>query len=144
MQLPLRLQLKPSRCYFLFLASGHILAGVAVCLLPWPLFARMLVVMALGVQMGWLWRTAMRQLPALLLRQDGKVEVALNATDAILAEVGPDTVVWPWLVVLHLKAPTLKPLMLFPDGLVDSDAHRQLRVWLRWRNQHAEAGLDEA
>jgi toxin CptA len=134
MRLPLRLQLKPSRCYFLFLASGHILAGVAVCLLPLPMLVRASAVLLLPMLMLCYWRGRSGWMPSLLLRSDGKLELEQRG-ESVLAEVGTSTVVWPGLIVLHLQVEEgrQKPLVLFPDGLAGIDDHRNLRVWLRWR-----------
>lgn len=134
MLLPLRLQLKPSRAYFLFLASGHILAGVAVCLFPLPILLRAGIVVVLALLMLRQWHVASRRLPSLTLRSDGKLELQQGA-ELLFADVGSDTVVWPWLVVLHLQPEEGRqsPLVLFPDGLAGTDDHRRLRVWLRWR-----------
>ncbi len=135
MQLPLRLQLKPSRSFLLFLASGHILAGVAVCRLPLPGLVRAGLVALLGLFLLRQWHAASRRLPMLLLRRDGKLEVVNDGSEPLVAEAGADTVVWPWLVVLHLRSETgeRRVLTLFPDAFTDRNAHRQLRVWLRWQ-----------
>ncbi|HWU83965.1 MAG TPA: protein YgfX [Rhodocyclaceae bacterium] len=142
MELPLRLQLRPSRSCFLLLTGGHILAGVAVCLLPLPPLAKAALLLALVV-LGWrAWRTLAQRVPILLLRADGKVELLQRvvgpelAEIAEVAEVGDDTLVWPWLVVLHLRAEAdarpLPPLLLFADSVDGRAAHRRLRLWLRW------------
>jgi hypothetical protein len=135
MQLSLRLQLKPSRSYFVFLASGHTLAGVAVCLLPLAGLLRGGMVLLLALLLLRTWSSVSRGLPGLLLRHDGKLEWHASGREPVLAEVGSETVAWPWLVILHLQteAGCLRPQVLFADGLVGPDAHRQLRLWLRWR-----------
>lgn len=136
MELPLRLQLKPSRCYFMFLASGHILAGVAVCFLPLPLALPLRggLLLALGLLMLKRWHAVSRRLPELLLRADGRLEIGAPGA-AVLADVGTDTLVWPGLVILHLRLETARcaPLVLFPDALQGAEMHRRLRIWLRWR-----------
>jgi hypothetical protein len=134
MRLPLRLQLKASRSYLAFLAGGHILAGVAVCFFPGPGLLRASLLLLLGLLLMRLWHSASRRLPALLLRADGGVEVR-DGGEAQLAQVGKDTVVWPWLVILHLSLEQgeRRVWVLFPDGLAGEDGHRQLRLWLRWR-----------
>lgn len=136
MQLPLRLQLKASRSYLLFLAGGHILAGVAVCFLPGSAVIRGAVLMLLALLLLRQWRSVSRQLPALLLRADGRVDV-LDGAEAAPARVGKESVVWPWLVVLHLETEqgNRSAWVVFPDGLAGADAHRQLRLWLRWRSE---------
>jgi hypothetical protein len=134
MRLPLRLQLKPSRSYFAFLAGGHILAGVAVCFLPGPGVLRAAMILLLAMLLLRQWHAHSRRLSELLLRADGRVEV-LSGTEAMLARVAEDSVVWPWLVILHvdLEAGGRRNWVLFPDGL-ESGQHRQLRLWLRWRS----------
>jgi hypothetical protein len=135
MHLPLRLTLKPSLLYFLFLASGHILAGVAVCLLPFAFWLRGLVLLSLVLLFWQVWRTASRGLPTLLLHSNGKLDFMQEGYEPLSMKATVDTLVWPWLVVLHLDADAgrkRKPLVIFPDGLTVSDGHRQLRLWLRW------------
>lgn len=131
MKLPLRLQLKPSLTYLVFLAGGHILAGVAVCFLPWPGALRSGILLLLLC----FWQKVSRRLPVLLLRADGGVELLLG-TEATPMHVGQESVVWSWLVVLHLETEQggKRVWVLFPDGLAGADAHRQLRLWLRWRS----------
>ena len=135
MQLPLRLQLKPSRSCFVFLASGHILAGVAVCFLPFAGLIRAGSVLLLALLLLRTWNSVSRGLPDLLLRRDGKLEWQVSGGNPVLAEIGGETLIWPWLVVLHLRTDEgrIRPQVLFADGLVGPDAHRQLRLWLRWR-----------
>lgn len=134
MQLPLRLQLKASRSSLLFLAGGHILAGVAVCFLPLSQGVRLALLFLLGLLLVRSWRRLNRAFPALLLRRDGKLELLYSQGEPLPAEASRETVVWPWLVVLHLRndGRRLAPLLLFRDSLVGVDAHRQLRMWLRW------------
>ena len=134
MELPLRLQLKPSRSYLMFLAGGHILAGVAVCLLPVPNLLRLGLVLLLGLLLLRQWHAVSRDLPSLLLRRDGKVEVQNGAAAPVSSAVGANTITWSCLVVLHLRSEegSARSLILFPDSLKGSDAHRQLRLWLRW------------
>ena len=141
MQLPLRLQLKPSRSYFVFLASGHILAGVAVCLLPVPGMLRAGILLLLALLLLRIWNATSRYLPSLLLRRDGKLELQTYGGEPVSADVSNETLIWAWLVVLHLRTDTgrLKPLVLFADSLTGPDAHRQLRLWLRWRAEGTKA-----
>ena len=140
MQLPLRLQLKASRSYLIFLAGGHILAGVAVCFLPLPQAVRLALLFLLGLLLMKAWRGLNKAWPALLLRRDGKLELLPEQGEALPAEVSRETLVWPWLVVLHLRVEggRLAPLILFRDGLVGGDAHRQLRMWLRWAGDNPD------
>jgi hypothetical protein len=135
MQLPLRLQLRPSRCFFAFLAGGHILAGVAVCLLPLPMLLRAGGLVLLGLLFIRQWHACARHLPGLLLRRDGRLELMSGGAPPVVADIEGDTLVWPWLVVLHLRTEdgARRALPLFPDAFDATDAHRRLRVWLRWR-----------
>lgn len=53
----------------------------------------------------------------------------------LLAELLPEAIVWPWLVVLRYRLDgSDKPIakIVLPDSL-SSDDFRRLRVWLRWR-----------
>lgn len=136
MQLPLTLQLKPSRLYFAFLASGHALAGMAVCLLrlPGPWRAGLLLLLGLSLLRYW----SLRRLPwrAITLRGDGRVELLPIQGAGRIAQIEGDSVVWPWLVVMHCRdEKRLPPLVFFPDAMQAADGHRQLRVWLQWRKE---------
>lgn len=146
MRLPLRLQLKPSRHYLMFLASGHALAGMAVCLFTLAWLVRLVLLLCLMFILLHLWRRAARDLPQLLLRADGKIEVVPASGSGLLTEPGDDTLVWPWLVILHLQdSPSGAFLPVFADGLTGGkDAHRQLRVWLRWRSAQDRPSLKSA
>lgn len=141
MELPLRLQLQPSRYYLVFLASGHILAGVAVCLLPVPMLLRVGGLALLVLLFVRQWYACSRRLPGLLLRRDGKLELLCDGDAPVVADIEGDTLVWPWLVVLHLRTEegARRALPLFPDAFGAADAHRRLRVWLRWRAETASA-----
>ena len=136
MLLPLRLQLKPSRHFLMFLASGHALAGMAVCLFTLAWLVRLGLLLCLMLILLCFWRRAVRDLPQLLLRADGKIEVVSVSGTGFLTELGGDTHVWTWLAILHLQDSSSGALLpVFADGLTGGkDAHRQLRVWLRWRS----------
>lgn len=136
MRLPLRLQLKPSRHYLMFLASGHVLAGMAVCLFPLAWLLRLILLLCLLLHLLRCWHRSAHDLPALLLRVDGKLELVSTSGEPVLTAPDRETIVWPWLVILHLQeSPVGVFLPLFADGLTGGeDAHRQLRVWLRWRS----------
>ncbi len=136
MQLPLRLQLKASRIYCVFLASGHALAGMAVCLLGLPLSLKLALLACVGLLFCRVWHAASRQLPQILLQADGKLLLIKDGCEPALVEVGRDTLVWPWVAVLHLqdgKTTNSQAVLIFTDGLVGEGAHRYLRLWLRWR-----------
>lgn len=142
MQLPLRLQLKASRFHCIFLASGHALAGMAVCLLGLPVSLKLALLACTGLLFFRVWHVASRQLPQLLLQADGKLLLIKDGCEPALVEVGPDTLVWPWVVVLHLqdgKAANSQAMLIFTDGLVGEGAHRHLRLWLRWRTGQVDS-----
>lgn len=130
MQLPQTLQLKPSRCFLMLLAGGHALAGVAVLLAPLPWFARLGLIACLGLLLLRSGRHAARKVSVLILGSDGKLAACLVDGTEITAHVLPATIVWPWLVIVRMRE--LPALVVFPDGLEGADAHRQLRIWLKW------------
>jgi hypothetical protein len=133
MKLPLTLQLKPSRIYLIVLMSGHALAGVAVCLLGWPWPACAAVLLLLALSLLRVWRQASSAAYAIQLRSDGKLELLRADASSVQAEIAGDSLVLPWLVVLHLHSETrIRPLVIWPDSLSGADDHRQLRIWLKW------------
>jgi len=133
MQLPLTLQLKPSRIYLIVLASGHTLAGVAVCLLGWPWLICTALVLLLVLLLQRSWRQVLNGPSAVLLRADGKLDLLMPDASSALVEVATDSLVLPWLVIVHLHGESkLPPLVIWPDALAGADDHRQLRLWLKW------------
>src|SRR4051812_36930870 len=101
MELPLTLQLKPSRAFLALLISGHTLAGVAVFLLPLPVWGRVLAVLGLGVLLLRSWSRATRQVQSVTLRSDGKLSFLLADGQVREATVAAATVVLPYLVIMH-------------------------------------------
>lgn len=128
----LLLDLQPSRYQSLLNAVIHLFAGVGVLLLDLPalwcagLLAAIVADYAVTGRMGWA--------GTLRCGADGHFEV--QAGDEWLdAELSPETVVWPWLVVLHYRlAGAHRPVarVILPDSL-DEEDFRRLRVWLKWR-----------
>ena len=142
MQLPLRLQLKASRFHCIFLASGHSLAGMAVCLLGVPVSVKLILLACISLLFLRFWHLASRQLPQFLLQADGKLVLIQDGCEPSTFEVGPDTLVWPWVVVLHLqsdKSNHSQSMLIFSDGVAGEGAHRHLRLWLRWRIGQVDA-----
>ena len=77
-------------------------------------------------------RLASRNPETLVLRGDGQVELA-GQEGVTTAVIGQGTVVLPWLVVLELRIQGRARFIPIAADALDPDAHRQLRLWLRWR-----------
>lgn len=76
-----------------------------------------------------------RRLPfaALRLEREGALSVIEPAGEAVEAQLLPDFVAHPWLVVLRLRVEGRRYALTLPPDALEKDAHRQLRVWLNWR-----------
>ncbi len=70
---------------------------------------------------------------ALTPRADGRLIVARRDGGSAEADVEADTMVSPWLVVLRLRSGGRRESLAIPPAATGPEAHRQLRVWLRWR-----------
>ncbi len=73
---------------------------------------------------------------ALRLRDDGRID--LIADDGLVQEASvlPDTTVMTRLIVLIARPTGLskgKVILVLPVDAVGAEAHRRLRVWLKWR-----------
>lgn len=125
------IECKPSRWLGLLQAGMGMLALLAVWRAALPLVAQL--VLSLGV--AWLlWRT--RQQPAYLrLRQDGSLQWRDQSGDWQDAEIGGDSLVNTWVMVVRLRvAERLRTLILLSDS-APPDALRRLRVFLRWAHR---------
>jgi len=70
---------------------------------------------------------------ALTLRADGLLGIEHDDGSIEQAVVHPDTTVLPWLVVLRCRTDGRIRTLTLPRAAMDVDAHRQLRLWLRWK-----------
>lgn len=74
-----------------------------------------------------------RDVAALTLHADGRCKVVHADGKCMEVSINPAlTVVFPWLVVLHYRAPGMRGSLVLPAAAVGNEGHRRLRVWLRW------------
>jgi hypothetical protein len=129
---PVFIGLRRSKLLIGALSLMHCAAAGAALAVSWPLPARIALLAALAVSFPYSLRRP--RIASLRLYGDGALE-CLTLDGAVLALAPfPDTTVFPWLVVLRLKAEGEKgviPLPLFPDSM-SREEFRILRLWLRW------------
>jgi len=70
---------------------------------------------------------------ALTLRADGRLEIERRDGSLNEAEIEGGTVVYPRLVVLRMRAKGRSETLVLPRAASGAEAHRRLRVWLKWR-----------
>jgi hypothetical protein len=82
-----------------------------------------------------------RDVAALKLGGDGRLSIEGVDGGFVDADVHPETTVFPWLVVLRYRVGgrRIESLTLPPQGM-DTEAHRQLRLWLKWKAKVGAAG----
>ena len=69
----------------------------------------------------------------LTLGADGRLELGRADGSVEAAAVLPQTTVFPWLVVLNCRVGGRAESLAIPRPAMDAEAHRQLRLWLRWK-----------
>ena len=136
---PLSFDLHASRRLTGFLLVTHLLATIAVLMLPWSMAPRAALVCALLLSLGWsVGRHGLRRLPGAICR------VQVSASDAwtlwrrdgrvVTGELAGSTFAHPALVILNFRrAAGTQSVIMLPDSL-DSDAFRRLRVHLATRS----------
>jgi hypothetical protein len=130
---PVFIELRRSLCRAGALCVMHGAAAGVFSVLPWPLPLRIASFAVLAASL----RHSLRppRVASLRLHENGGLECVLpDGTDLPAAPL-PDSTVFPWLVVLRLKADGRKrviSLPLFQDHM-SREEFRLLRLWLRWR-----------
>lgn len=135
MQSTISIELHRSRLLDALLIAAHAVA--AICLawiaLPGPFRAVVFGFIALS-----LWRSLRRPIFSHLLLADSNVSqlrVTQSGGRLVDAIILPETVVFPFLIALHLRdagnGQRLYTLLL-PDQM-KTEEYRRVRVWLRWR-----------
>lgn len=131
MELPLVLRLQPSRGLRTVLLGAHVVAALSAVWITAVLGLFLLggIVCILAVSLFF----SLRQpsMTGLVLLQDGNLKLLEADGKEIDAYVEPSTTVFPWLVVLNLKAADGRKIrMTLPADALAGETHRQLRVWL--------------
>ncbi|MDR2614086.1 MAG: hypothetical protein LBC91_01995 [Candidatus Accumulibacter sp.] len=130
MRFPVFIELRRSSLLAGALCLMHGAAACAVLVLPWPLPARLALLIALAASLAHSLRPP--RFLALRLHRDGLIECVLPDETCLPARPLPDTAVFSWLVVLRLEAEDQTiSLPLLPDHL-SREEFRLLRLWLRW------------
>lgn len=70
---------------------------------------------------------------ALTLLPDGRLRIRRRDDSQGDAEVESGTTVYPSLAILRLRVNGRAETLVLPRAATGSDAHRRLRVWLKWR-----------
>ncbi len=138
---PIRLVLRPSYRLAAILAAAGLGACIVVVVMPMMLSLKIIIcVPAALAAIYFIAQHALLSLPWSLIGLDLNSRNELTVTDRrgmqVAVTIMPSTFVAAYLTVLNVKLDTRfwqRSLVLTPDR-VDEDAFRQLRVWLRWRN----------
>jgi hypothetical protein len=70
---------------------------------------------------------------ALTLLPDGRLRIGRRDDSRDEAAVESGTTVYPGLAILRLCVNDRVETLVLPRAATGSDAHRRLRVWLKWR-----------
>jgi hypothetical protein len=70
------------------------------------------------------------------LRQDGTMEVERADGQIQVERIGNAAVALPWLVVLSCEYEGQQRRLVLPADSLDAEAHRSLRLWLRYRTKN--------
>ena len=140
MQLPLSLELRPSRTLLGLLLAMHIVALAASALATLALGLHALLAIALLYSAATSLRalSGPRRVRTLLLRGDGRLDWVRQSGAHGEAAVDAQSTVLPWLVIALLRRLDggREALVVLPDSCAAQD-WRQLRLWLRWRAETA-------
>lgn len=142
---PIHLVLQPSRMLTVLLLSVSLAACLILLCMPVLSWLKALAILLIGL--ATIWHVAKNAL-LLLSKSIIKLELTTKAEffvtqrdgQKIKAEVLTTSFVAWYLVMLNLKLPDsrlVRHVVLMPD-MLDGEAFRQLRVWLRW-GHHASA-----
>lgn len=82
-------------------------------------------------------------LTALILGADGRLGVERQGKreEVVLSYA---TTVFAALVILHLRSGKRREAFAIPTVAVGTEAHRRLRIWLRWRARAEAVAIPEA
>lgn len=134
MQLPVTIPLRPSPALAAAAACAHGAAIAALLPLELPLELRAALIAAILVSAASTVRRALRpKFAALALAANGSAEIVrLDGERETVGIHGQTTVLSTGIVLLMRRQTGIEPLTLLPDA-TGRQAHRQLRLWLRWR-----------
>ena len=104
-----------------------ILSAIVLTLPHWWCWPLILVLSgAVGVQL-----IKKQKYACLTTQSDGSVLLVTRCGKVIQAQIQQKTVVYPFLLILHVKHAYQECILLWPDS-AKSTALRHLRIWLYW------------
>jgi toxin CptA len=131
--LPARLRLKHSPTLAAALVFAHgALAVILMAVLPLPAGLASAGLLACVLAFHLLRHVIRPSVLALQLGADGKLQIERRGAVWLDAAVLPGVVVFPWLIVLRLRVDGRVCSLAIPFDGVAREAHRDLRLWLRW------------
>ena len=127
---PLLLDTQASRVARRLALALHLAALAALLLARLPPFvwAAGLALLAVSLALS----TRRPDLPRLRCKSDGRLEIWRDGGWRA-AQLLPDSVALPWLIVLRWRENGRRHRLLLPPDTLRGDEHRRLRVWLRWK-----------
>ncbi len=137
MRLPVTLILRSSATLATALFLIHGLAAIMVAAMDSSLVIKLILWIALafsswhGVFIHAL-RHGVRALTAITLRSDGALEIKYRNGESARVLVDARSTVFSWLVVLLMRKDGQLLALTLPHDALGVEAHRQLRLWLRW------------
>lgn len=143
MQLPLALDLRPSRSLGWILVIAHGLALIVAMRADLPAVFPWLLVPAvfLSLTVAFVRIYGVRRTPRIVLRSDGLMEFWRGGRLSAPLAIHPHSTVTTGLtVILFVEGKRLGALVLLPDMLGSADDYRRLRLWLRWQAAAASPG----
>ncbi len=137
MRLPVTLILRSSATLATAFFLIHGLAAIMVAVTDLSLLIKLILWGALAFSS---WRSVLvhalrhgaRALTAITLRSDGALEIKYRNDESAMVLVDERTTVFSWLVVLLMRKDGRLLALTLPHDALGVEAHRQLRLWLRW------------
>ena len=135
MQLPLTLNLQPSRKLALLLVVAHLAALTVVGLIDLPAWITLALILLVAISL-WTTRThwcGARRIVVLRLHDKGVLEFVRQNHELGECSIHLQSTVTPLMTVILLRQrKRLESLVLLSDSLSQDD-YRRLRTWLRWQ-----------
>lgn len=133
---PIDIALRPSAWLRRALVAAHCLGAAATLWIDIPHWAKALLIIAVAASAWFYLRRLAAPLPRLHVDTRGRFSVETSAGGARQATVLPGSVVTPYAAILSyrvndLPRPRVRYLLLCAD-MLDEEAFRRLRVWLRF------------
>jgi hypothetical protein len=140
-RLPVTLEFKSSRTLGAALVLAHLAVAFGAVRTGLPVPVLLASCIFLVASLAFNLRRSVLRLPfvALTLRTDGLLEVRNREGNLGIAEVLPQTTVFPWLVVMLLRVEDREIALTLPPDSLEGEGHRLLRLWLRWKATAAAA-----